>query len=754
MAPVSSSHPIRLRPAEAAAAAPRPPDDALKLQLSVSRAGLGLESATGTTLGPLRIDAVSTTLPGLVFPVDLSGGVARFRHRRGALSRLALTCLREPLSRALERRLSPDGAAEVTLLPREGGATVGVATPDAALAFDVLWAPVDGRARLVVVRARAIGLAMPAHQAALGALDAAIKGLGARAGSVAVLDDVAGRVLRAALPLIGARAPSTSGVVLSSLSASVEGFRFVAETDVSPPKLDVPTLAALETAELAATADDALLRGAHAAARQGYLRALELAPHHAELARRLADLDHATGERAEAALSTLSLAGPLLDAGALGGAVLAASGDARSARAAYESAAHREPFAPLAARALAAAAALTDDPAERLSLLSSAVARAPTSASLRSLRLDAALARGDVAAALAEASHLEAAGRTPDDKQRALLDAARAFAARGAAGLAAPLVERALRYRPTNEDALVLLAEALCSLGRHTRAADVLSRAILLAERRRATRYDAAVRLARLLLDELGELPLAIARARSVPLGATEHAQARWVEGRALARLGDRAAASLAFTRMRDALAATRAAPDDAARWLEDAATFEEEDRGDLHAARAHLAAALSLAPRDRAVVARFRRVSTELARPDAREPAQVASPPRRDAHEEPARALALDPPSAETGDEGEARIEQLTASVRADPSRLDVVLELAALLERSERDLELFALLSARLEEGDAETRAALSPLARATLTRLAAAARARGSDAEATLYDDLARSLLRRAVAKARRL
>lgn len=723
----------------------RASDDGLRLQLSVSRAGLGLEAAAGTTVGPLRIDALTTTLPGLSFPVDLSGGVARFRHRRGELARLEVTCLREPISRAVERRVAPDGGAEVTLLPRDGGATVGVSTRDAALAFDVVWAPIDGRVRLVVERARALGLAMPAHQAALGALDAATKGLGARAGSVALLDDVAGKLLRAALPLIGARAPSTSQAIVSALTTSAEGFRFFAETGASPARLDAATLAALETAELAAEADDALLRGDHGAARAGYLRALELAPHHVELARRLADLDRAAGDRSEAALSTLALAGPLLDAGALGAVLLADSGDTTSARAAYESAAHREPFAALAARCLAAAAALAGDANERLALLSAAVARSPTSASLRELRLDAALQRGDVAAALAEASHLEAAGRSPEQRQRALIDAARAFARRGAVGLAAPLVERALRYRPTDEDALMLLAAALRDLGRPERAADVLARALSLAERRRAARHDAGVQLAALLLDELGELPLAVARARAVPLGAPEHAAARWVEARALAGLGDRAAASLAFARMRDALASAGASGDDAARWLGDAARFEESERGDLAAARAHLSLALSLSPRDRAIVAAFRRVSSALDRPaPSHEPAPPAPEPPASAPPSPMATLSLDEDTGElVAADDDARIEQLSAAVRADPSRLDVVLELASLLERAGRDLELYALLSARLEEGDDETRSALVPRARDALGRLGAAARARGSDGEASLYDDLRASL-----------
>ncbi|MCC6649290.1 MAG: hypothetical protein IT374_27435, partial [Polyangiaceae bacterium] len=595
MPPVSSPLPLRLSPAEASAPTRRLPDG-LRLQLSVTRAGLGLEAAAGTTVGFVRVDALVTTLPGLSFPVDLSGGVARFRHRRGELSRLELTCLREPLSRELERRVAPDGGAEITLLPRDGGVTVGISTRDAALAFDLVWAPIDGRARLVVERARALGLPMPAHQAAIGALDAAVKGVGARAGSAAVLDDLAGRVLREVLPSIGARAPATSRAALSRLSSDLEGFRFSAEADASPPRLEAAALAALETAELSRTADDALARGDHAAARDGYLRALELAPHHVELSRRLADVDRAAGDRAEAALSTLALAGPVLDAGPLGAALLAEAGDAAGARAAFESAAHREPFAPLAARCLAAAAALTEDPRERGALLSAAVARAPTSASLRALRLDAALAGGDVAAALAEAGHLEAAGRTPDQKQRALVDAARAFAARGAAGLAAPLVERALRYRPTDEDALLLLAAALRELGRSARAADVLSRVLTLAERRRAARHDASLALATILLEDLGELPLAVARSRGVPLGAPEHAAARWVEGRALARLGDHAGAALAFSRMRDALAARGGDANDAARWLRDAALFEERERGDLEAARAHLSLALSIA--------------------------------------------------------------------------------------------------------------------------------------------------------------
>ncbi|MCS6901646.1 MAG: hypothetical protein RMJ98_18555, partial [Myxococcales bacterium] len=99
-----------------------------------------------------------------------------------------------------------------------------------------------------------------------------------------------------------------------------------------------------------------------------------------------------------------------------------------------------------------------------------------------------------------------------------------------------------------------------------------------------------------------------------------------------------------------------------------------------------------------------------------------------------------LDLDTGEGGDaEAEARAEQLTEQVRADPTNLTVVLELAGLLEQLGRDMDLFALLSARLEEGNEETRSALLPLQRAVLQRLAAQARQQGRLGEADLYEQM---------------
>jgi hypothetical protein len=53
---------------------------------------------------------------------------------------------------------------------------------------------------------------------------------------------------------------------------------------------------------------------------------------------------------------------------------------------------------------------------------------------------------------------------------------------------------------------------------------------------------------------------------------------------------------------------------------------------------------------------------------------------------------------------------------------------------------MDLLALLSARMEEGDDEARAEVAPLRRAVLLRLAAGARAEGRASEAELYEMMA--------------
>jgi hypothetical protein len=87
---------------------------------------------------------------------------------------------------------------------------------------------------------------------------------------------------------------------------------------------------------------------------------------------------------------------------------------------------------------------------------------------------------------------------------------------------------------------------------------------------------------------------------------------------------------------------------------------------------------------------------------------------------------------------EDELRVEELTRVLQAKPEDDAVVDELATRLGRLGRTLELFALLSARLDEAPPERRAHLVPRQRAVLERLEAEARAAGRTAEASLFRD----------------
>ncbi len=80
-------------------------------------------------------------------------------------------------------------------------------------------------------------------------------------------------------------------------------------------------------------------------------------------------------------------------------------------------------------------------------------------------------------------------------------------------------------------------------------------------------------------------------------------------------------------------------------------------------------------------------------------------------------------------GVDDELLAERLADRLRADPADQGVAMALADALERLGRDLDLLALLSARMEEGDAAVRQEVAPRRRNVLARLAARARAEGA-------------------------
>lgn len=818
-------------------AAPRPPDDRPVLRLAVSKGALAIELGEPFALGPLRVTELVVRLAGIRFPVDLSGGVARFRHRRGQLVRLSVEAQGTELAGWAAPRLRGllgDGAPQLIIAPIEDGALVALRSGETALAFDVAVAPAERALRLLPERARGIGLAAPPHALALQALSMMAGAHGRLVEGAIVLDAAVERIVRLLLPAAGARAPAVEGAQWAVVSAEAGRFRAEGALGAAPPALGDRALRALEVAELAGAADELASAGGLDEARRAYLAALERAPRHPEISSRLAWLDLVIGERAEGALSTVVDAMPAVDAGLLGGALLEAVGDRDGAFSALARAAHAEPYGPLAALAWLRAAALADAVDVRLDALNLGVARAPGIEALRWARLDARLDVADVRGALADAEHLEASARGAEARHAVSRRAAEAFLARGDVADARVLFERALRYAPESPDVVAGLARSLRAAGEGRRALDLLARARALAARSGAPACALDLELGRGLAEIAGDLPAAIARVRGVPPGVPEALEARLLEGRWCAGLGDLGGASVALGRLRDAVelalqgraddagpARARGAPfgDGAAAvaaLLAEAAEIEERSRGDLLAAQRHLGLALRLRPRDPGITAAFRRVSGEIARPIAPAPAappvpverpraaeqrievHVAAPRRRTLPPEPVvvapapnkpppgprapaappKAAPVDPgiidemptldgtdtstdltapiPSSVTLAEGQVPLarafgvddellaERLADRLRADPADQAVAMALADALERLGRDLDLLALLSARMEEGDDAVRQEVAPRRRSVLARLAVRARAEGRASEAELYEMLLQSEL----------
>src|SRR5262249_61310729 len=138
------------------------------------------------------------------FPVALAGGVARFRHRRGALGRLVIEASTSDLIAWAAPRLRGilgERTPELIIAPIEGGVLIGLRRGASALAFDALIAPIDGDLRIIPERARGIGLGSAPHVLAMRVLSALAGSLGRAVGGAIVVPDAAAQLGRYVLPL-------------------------------------------------------------------------------------------------------------------------------------------------------------------------------------------------------------------------------------------------------------------------------------------------------------------------------------------------------------------------------------------------------------------------------------------------------------------------------------------------------------------------------------------------------------------------
>jgi len=721
--------------------------------------------------GCLRITEMTTRLPALRFPIDVSGGVEKFRHRRGSVTRFEMELSARAAERWCAPRLRGIVCAETPDLwvaagpARATACAVAVVEPEAeprsapAVAFDV-HGIVDGEDLvLVVANARGIDLPAPPTAIAMACVAEALGHAARRSGAVFILKRLATAAARMLFPAAGARVPSTEALPWCAVAAQGDTWILSSIREGLPAEPTAEAVLAREVAGILTDADDALFDGDLLTARAAYLRAFERAPRHGEIARRIADIDARVGGRAEAALATLAEA--RIDHGSLtAGLLFLEVGNLDAALATFERAAEAEPASALSARAFELAAAATRDAEAAARWLDRALSRAPRASSARWARARARLQLGRLEDALADVEHLEALASGPDAKHKVCMRAGKAWVAAGMTRQAGSLFERALKFVPDAPAALAGLGEALAQGPHPARGVAVLERALSLATSRRDPPEAIALALARAIADRLQDLPPAIAHVSTIRADSPEAAVARGLEGRWRAGLGDFTGAGFAYARLRELVAAmSPSTSDDVASpvidLLVEAAHLEETRRRDPLSAQRHLAVALRLRPRHPEALAAFRRVGASLVDAARDEDAGglddvEPSPPihaGEEARSPPRLDLGLDvEPSDATDADSERRIEDLTRRLQADPSDDGVADELAAQLESLGRGHELLALLSARLDDASPARAAVLAPRALAALQRVADGADREGRADEAALYRQVAESLKRR--------
>ena len=637
---MSSPHPRPKRPkrpqapeGKAADRAPSTGSPLATLRLAIGRGGIAIELDDDVAIGPARLVDLSIRLPGLPFPLDVSGGVARFRHRRGQLARLELDLDGDRLAPHLARDwrgiLSAD-LPEVWLAVEPWGARVALRTPmdplakgpRPVLAFDLVVDPTDRGLRLHVLRPRGVDLPAPARVLALRAVESATHRVAVREGGRFVLDGLPDKVAEYILPDLGVRMPAITPMPFAWYATAHRAGSIVASHD-GGPELHEHVLRARELHDVHLRVDEALIVSDYPRARASILDALELAPHEPALLYLLADLDRHAGNRAEAALSTLARAprSARPQDGGLMGTLHEETGDVPAALATYTLSAERDDVSWLGAACFAKAAALCDQPFDALDWLDRAIVRDPTDASLHGVRVRVAFAAGRPGEARSSVEHLDAMLVGAEAKYAVWLLAGQAASERGFGGEAIALYERALARVPDEPRALAGLGTTMIHERRIARGVSLLHRALERAEEASLPTAPIALALAKALADGLDNLPGAIARVRRIPSATDEALDARLHEGRWRAALGDSLGAGIAFAQFRE-LARTRVPSDSRVRGdmiasgLLEAARFERHQHHDILAAHAHASIGLELRPTDAALRAFYRQVSAELAFP------------------------------------------------------------------------------------------------------------------------------------------
>lgn len=603
------------------------------LRLLAFRGGLGIELYEAVELGPLRVEELTWSLPGVTFPLDLGGGVRAFRHRRGLLQRLRISVGLAELESWLTKRWETSSELggllrSVGVWPLSEGIGVGVFGERGVVAAELLWCPDADTAGFVIHRPRGVLEPLqPALSAVLMLVSRALGDIQTHEGRLVRLPAVTKHVLRALLPGLGFRLPDVG--VLRCGSIEFRGDRMQVVFDRGLPPWAMPPLVARarEFAALALEGDRALMAGDGTGARRAYVAALEQAPRHPELSQTIASIDVHFEERAESALGLLVESLPAVEFGLVGAELLAKTGDTEGARLAISKLVSHERFPPLGAAYWVKLSEWLPNGVEKAEAIELALACSAGSVSARWARFRARVALADVNGAVADAEHLEAGARGSEAKHAALLQCAQELSNVGLVDAAAKLFERALRYAPGDARASLGVALGLMETGKHDRATVVLQRTLDADNVDEAVASEANLALARLLAEHAGDLPAAIARARRAT-GLTKAAvEARGYEALWRAKIGDLAGASLAFSRLSEVIASSpEVNAHRAGHWLLRAGRFTLEELGDPAAAERYLSLALRRMPKDPVIAEAYRVAASKVVRrPRLTEPQDAA---------------------------------------------------------------------------------------------------------------------------------
>ncbi len=500
------------------ARAPVRVNERLPLCLSANRGRLGLELCEPVEMGPLVVENLALAFENLQFPLDLSGGVPAFRHKRGKLQQISISLDLVRLRRWLEPRIrSAVGALERPLdfWFTNTGIGFGWVRESSAVAGEMLWVPRGADARLVVDGVRGLNPEQVVFAKVIRTLDAALTDIFSRRGRVWTCRQVGRKISRLLLPAAGARAPCADAVNFGLLSSNVDRVRIDLDTNIVENALAPSALRALELAELVANADDALVRGQLEQAREEYIRALEHAPRHREVVLIIAEMDFLAGGREHAALGLVNETLPAISAGRIGAELLLLLGDRNGALEALDTTIRSERYPPLRALLQLRKATLESEVRSRMKTIDEAVAAAPTLATVRWVRFEARAKRGDVDGALADAQFLETCTAGSPSKFGVCMRCGLTLFDAGLCREATRYFERALRYRPDDCKAAVGLARSFVSVGQPLRAITLLERAIAKADLSEPTDAQAQLLLACLLAKETADFPQAVARVRT-----------------------------------------------------------------------------------------------------------------------------------------------------------------------------------------------------------------------------------------------